>query len=84
MVTLKPVILPNQSLKDGRHKIRIAVGHKHQTRYIITNLIIDSPNHFRDGQVFKHPDASALDMKIKKSYECMTIKWLSDLKYIFQ
>lgn len=65
MATLKPVILPNQGLKDGRHKIRIAVGHKHQTRYIITNLIIDSPNHFRDGQVFKHPDAASMNMKIR-------------------
>lgn len=42
MATLKLTVFKAKVLKDGRHKIRIAVCHKQETCYIITNVIIDS------------------------------------------
>ena len=36
MATLKLTIFKAKALKDGRHKIRIAVCHKQETCYIVT------------------------------------------------
>ena len=40
MATLYPTIVPAKILKDGSHKIRIAVGHKQETRYIVTSISV--------------------------------------------
>ena len=42
MTTLKLTIFKAKVLKDGRHKIRVAVCHKHETCYIVTNFVIDN------------------------------------------
>ena len=42
MATLKLTIFKAKVLKDGRHKIRVAVCHKQETCYIITRFIIDN------------------------------------------
>lgn len=65
MATLKLTIFKAKVLKDGRHKIRIAVCHKHETAYIITNFIIDHESQFKNGQVVKRPDASILNTKLR-------------------
>ena len=39
MTTLKLTIFKAKVLKDGRHKIRVAVCHKHETCYIVTNFV---------------------------------------------
>ena len=41
MATLKLTITPEKAAKDGSHKIRVAVGHKSVTRYIV-----EKPNKF--------------------------------------
>lgn len=65
MATLKLTVFKAKVLKDGRHKIRIAVCHKHETSYIITNFIIDSGSQFKNGQVVKRPDASMMNSKLR-------------------
>lgn len=65
MATLKLTVFKAKVLKDGRHKIRIAVCHKQETSYIITNFIIDSETQFKNGQVVKRPDASMMNSKLR-------------------
>ena len=65
MATLKLTIFKAKALKDGRHKIRIAVCHKQETCYIVTRFIIDNLSQFKDGQVIKRQDASFINMKLR-------------------
>lgn len=65
MATLKLTIFKAKVLKDGKHKIRVAVCHKRETSYIVTNIIIDSESQFKNGQIVKRPDASILNMKLR-------------------
>lgn len=65
MATLKLVVVPAKILKNGKHKIRVAVSHKQDTRYIVQNFTIDSLNQFKDGQVVNHPEASIMNKKLR-------------------
>ena len=65
MATLRTVIVPTKALKDGRHKVRISVAHNGQTRYIPTNVIIDSAREFKHGIVVGRGDASYLNTKLR-------------------
>lgn len=65
MATLKLTIFKAKVLKDGRHKIRIAVCHKQETCYIITRFIIDNLSQFKNGQVVKRPDAAIINTKLR-------------------
>ena len=53
MATLKLTLFKAKALKDGRHKVRVAVCHKRETCYIVTNVILDSESQFKNGQVVK-------------------------------
>ena len=44
MATLKLTIFKAKVLKNGKHKIRIALCHKGETCYILTRYLIDSEN----------------------------------------
>ena len=46
-------------------KIRIAIGHKRVTKYLVTRFVVDSPDQLRDGQVIDTPDASHINMKLR-------------------
>lgn len=65
MATLKLTLLKSKVLKDGKHKIRVAVCHKEETSYIITRFIIDSEAQFKNGQVVKRPDAAVINKKLR-------------------
>lgn len=65
MATLKLAITPDKVAKDGTHKIRIALGHKCVTRYIVTRFKIDNLSQFKNGQVIKHPDAAMINTKLR-------------------
>lgn len=58
MATLTPVVVPAKVLKGGKHKVRIALAHNGETRYILTSIILDSDKEFKNGQVVKRPDAA--------------------------
>lgn len=65
MATLKLAIVPAKQAKDGTHKIRVAVGHKQETRYIVTRFKVDSPSCLKDGQVVGCVDASVVNVKLR-------------------
>ena len=65
MATLNAVIVPAKVLKGGRHKIRISVAHNGETRYIVTDITIDSAKEFKNGAVVKRPDAAMMNTKIR-------------------
>ncbi len=80
MATLSLTIFKAKVLKDGRHKIRIALRHKHETTYIVTRFII-SENQFKNGQVVKHPDASAINRKLRNILDDLQEK-LDSIKHL--
>lgn len=63
MATLKLVIVPAKRLVNGKHKIRVALSHNSNTRYIPTDVII-SDGEFKDGMVVNRDDASHLNVKL--------------------
>lgn len=65
MASLNAVILPAKVLKGGRHKIRISVAHNGETRYLLTDIVIDSAKEFKNGMIVKRNDASILNTKIR-------------------
>nr|WP_302831787.1 site-specific integrase [uncultured Bacteroides sp.] len=65
MATLKLTIFKAKVLKDGRHKIRVAVCHKQETCYIVTRFIVDNLSQFKNGQVVKRPDAAVINTKLR-------------------
>ena len=65
MATINPVIIRDRVLKNGTHKLRIAVRHKSVTSYIVTNIILSDPSQFKNGKIVKHPEASAMNKKLR-------------------
>lgn len=65
MANLNAVIVPAKELKGGKHKIRIAVSHNSKTRYIVTDITIDSAKEFKDGRIVKRPDAAFKNTKLR-------------------
>lgn len=65
MATLSIVLVPAKVLKNGKHKIRIALAHNGETRYIITSVVVDSEKEFRNGAVVRRPDAAMLNKKLR-------------------
>lgn len=65
MATLSSVIVPAKVLKGGRHKVRIALAHNGETRYILTDIIIDSAKEFKHGQIVRRADAALLNVKLR-------------------
>ena len=65
MATLNAVLVPAKALVNGKHKIRIAIAHNGQTRYIVTNIIVDSEKEFKNGAIVKRPDAAILNTKLR-------------------
>lgn len=66
MANLSLVIVPAKALKDGHHKIRIAVSHNGATRYILTNVTVDDARQFRNGQVVGRPDANMMNTMLRR------------------
>lgn len=96
MTTLKIAVVPAKMLKSGKHKIRIAVGHNKETRYLVTRFTIDNLSYLKDGQVIETPNALNVNMKLRnilnsyqealdrintQSYTCkQLIEYLSTIK----
>lgn len=81
MANLNAVIVPAKVLKGGRHKVRIAVAHNGETRYIVTGIIIDSVKEFKNGAVVRRPDAAILNTKLRgEMQKCQNV--IDELGYI--
>ncbi|MGN1245886.1 MAG: phage integrase SAM-like domain-containing protein, partial [Muribaculaceae bacterium] len=65
MAKITPVIVKTKQLRNGKHKVRIAVAHNGETRYIATDIIIDSDKEFKNGAIVKRFDAAALNTKLR-------------------
>lgn len=66
MTTIKLAVLKHTRAKDGTYKIRISIGHKSETHYIITKYRVTDFSHFRNGQVVSQPDAQAINIKLRQ------------------
>ena len=66
MANLSIVIVPTKKLSNGRHRIRIAVAHRSQTRYISTQFILDSASQMKNGRVVKHENAANINACLRK------------------
>ena len=72
MATFFLTIVPNLILKNNKHTVRIAVTHCGQTRYIPTDVTIDSEKEICNGRIVKRPDKERLNihlMKLLSMYE---------------
>lgn len=77
-------IVPTKVLANGQHKIRIAVSHNWDTRYIPTSIVIDSLNEFKNGKIVKRSDKELLNAKLKRIYDtyyerCESIEYADSL-----
>lgn len=61
MTTFSVVILPAKRLANGKHRIRIAVAHHSQTRYITTPFLLDSSSQLKKGKVVRHVHADKIN-----------------------
>lgn len=65
MATLKLAIVQAKVSKDGTHKIRVAIGHRQQTHYLVTRFSIDDTSQFKAGQVVNRADANLINKKLR-------------------
>ena len=63
---INPTIVPAKILSNRTHKLRIALSHNGETRYIVTDIIVQSLSEFKSGQIIKRPDAQYLNTKLRK------------------
>lgn len=66
MANLFVTIVKNLQLKDGKHTVRIAVTHNGQTRYIPTEIKINSEAEIKNGRIVKRIDKDILNIKLQK------------------
>lgn len=76
MATINPVIIRDRVLKNGTHKLRIAVRHKSVTSYIVTNIILSDPSQFKNGKIVKHPEVLAMNKKLRSPKEDIRLYYL--------
>lgn len=66
MVKIKLAILKSAKAKDGSHKIRISIGHKSETHYIVTRFAVPSLSNFKDGMIVGTPTAHHDNLKLRQ------------------
>lgn len=67
MTTFSIVIVPTKRLANGKHRIRIAVAHQAQTRYIATPFILDSISQLKKGRVVRHENAAQINLYLQRT-----------------
>ncbi len=72
MAEFNIVVLPAKVLADGRHKIRISVSHRGDTRYIPTRFLVDSPAEVQHNKVVGRGDAGEINIKLRKRLNELT------------
>ena len=65
MATIKLAVLKHTKAKDGSYKIRISIGHKSETHYIVTRYKVRSLANFVNGTVVGQPDANFINIKLR-------------------
>lgn len=65
MATLSLTVIKAKQLANGKHKVRIAVRHRHETVFIITPYTIDDICQFKNGNVTKRYDADVMNVQLR-------------------
>lgn len=81
MALLSAVVLPSKEIVGGKNKVRIAIAHNGETRYIVTDIILDSSKEFKNGVVVKRPDATLLNTRIRGIMQRLQ-STLDELEYV--
>lgn len=66
MVVIKLAVLKRQRAKDGTYKIRVAIGHKSETHYIVTPYSVNAPADFKGGVVVRGSNSMAINLELAK------------------
>ena len=66
MVKIKLAVIRSTRAKDGSYKIRIAIGHKSETHYIVTRFSVPSLANFRNGTIIGTPTAHHDNLKLRQ------------------
>lgn len=69
MAMINAVVINSQKLKSGKYRIKISVAHKGITRYISTDMDIESPSLLKNNKVVRGENSSIYNMKIKAILE---------------
>lgn len=65
MATIKLAVLKHTKAKDGSYKIRIAIGHRSETHYIVTPYCVNSLSEFVNGIVVRLPNAHQMNIELR-------------------
>ena len=65
MATIKLAVLKHTKAKDGTYKIRISIGHKSETHYIVTPYSVNALSEFVNGMVVRLPNAHEINIKLR-------------------
>lgn len=65
MATIKLAVLKHTKSKDGSYKIRISIGHRSETHYIVTSYSVNALSEFDNGIVVRVPNAHEINIKLR-------------------
>lgn len=65
MATIKLAVLKHTKSKDGSYKIRISIGHRSETHYIVTPYSVNALSEFDNGIVVRAPNAHEINIKLR-------------------
>ena len=65
MATIKLAVLKHTKAKNGSYKIRISVGHRSETHYIVTPYSVNTFSEFDNGIVVRVPNAHEINIKLR-------------------
>lgn len=65
MATIKLAVLKHTKSKDGSYKIRISIGHRSETHYIVTSYSVNALSEFENGIVVRVPNAHEINIKLR-------------------
>ena len=66
MTVIKLALLKHSKAKDGSYKIRIAIGHRSETHYIVTPYSVNSPSEFDGRAVVRLPNAAQMNIELTR------------------
>lgn len=65
MATIKLAVLKHTKSKDGSYKIRISIGHRSETHYIVTPYSVNALSELDNGIVVRVPNAHEINIKLR-------------------
>lgn len=67
MATINAATLKGKPLKNGNYKVYISIAHKGMTRFIVTDVEINSPSKLRNNKVINQANAEFLNLKLSST-----------------